>query len=184
MDTIPLNIIRKNHMDNRSKIFLISTSIFLLFACDDTSIANENNDTALLQGTWEASLFTKTSSEGTISKKGQVEFLDDNYTYRWYQKFDNPAGQTIVDWSLSSQEIGSYQAVKGEMKWTVSSQGSTQFDSQTNRWGVPQMQPANVDYDISYSLEGNQLVLQEDHNQDGDYDDNEPTPETLTYQRL
>lgn len=171
-------------MDNCSKTFFISTSIFLLFACDSTSLNTENNDSPLLQGKWEAALSTKTTAEGVISKKGQVEFTDGNYTYRWYQKFDNPTGQTIVDWSLSSQEIGSSQAINGEMKWTVSSYGRAEFDSQTNRWGVPQMQPADVDYDISYSLEGNQLVLQEDHNQDGDYDDNEPTPETLIYQRL
>lgn len=171
-------------MDHHSKTMLISASAFLLFACDSTSLNTENNDSALLQGKWEAALSTKITTEGTISKKGQVEFTDDNYTYRWYQKFANPTGKTIVDWSLSSQEIGSYVAINGEMKWTVSSQGSAQFDSQTNHWGTPQMQPSNVNYDISYSLEGNQLILQEDNNLDGDFDDILPTPETLIYQRL
>jgi hypothetical protein len=169
-------------MDNHSKTILISTSIFFLFACDSANLNTKDN--ALLQGKWEVALSTTTSPEGTISKKGQVEFTDDNYIYRWYQKFTNLEGQTIVDWSLSSQEIGTYEAINDEMKWTVSSHGSAQFDSQTNRWGVPQMQPATVNYDISYSLEGNQLILQEDNNLDGDFDDKEPTPETLIYQRL
>lgn len=171
-------------MDNRSKTLLISISIFLLFACDGTSLDSENNDTSLLQGTWEVALSKKASSEGTISKKGQVEFTGDNYNYRWYQKFTNPAGQTIVDWSLSSQETGFYRTINGEMKWTVSSQGSAQFDSQSNQWGAPQMKPAKANYDISYSLEGNQLILQEDYNLDGDFEDNEPSPETLIYQRV
>lgn len=171
-------------MNNHSKTLLIGVSVFLLFACDGASLDNKSNDTALLQGKWEVALSTKTSPEGTISKKGQVEFTDDTYSYRWHQKFVNPEGQIIVDWSLSSQETGSYRAINGEMKWTVSSQGSAQFDSETNRWSTPQMQPANVSYDISYSLEGNQLILQEDNNLDGDFDDTEPTPETLIYQRL
>ncbi|BAW80888.1 hypothetical conserved protein [Candidatus Nitrosoglobus terrae] len=159
------NTILRNSVANENLYWIIVFTLALtLSACQ----SNKNHG---LIGVWESEVNKQPRGNEILSIKKEIRFSDNTYQYSWYKKLAMKEGSIIYDWSEVARETGWDSITEGYMQWTANLYGAAKYNKEAGGWSSIKMSPSTNNHSIFFSLNGNKLILKEDLNLDGDFDD-------------